>query len=270
MARSFEKSQPGLAEAREKKAFWGMTSEFISQHQWDEGYRHEVLEVAPRGDLVREWLEGWVPSGAGACLELGCFPGRYLAVLGELGYELHGIDLTSRVESDLPTWLKGRGYKIGKFLRADVFHCEYSGDYQVVCSFGLIEHFANWAKLIEVHARLVRPGGLLVISTPNFRGWVQRWLHRWVDGRNLAEHNLAAMVPHEWARCVAPLGFEVLTHGYFGRVDFWVKDDPARPLLHRVVARGAKRSVPLLRFLPDGVAAYAPFCGMVARKSNGR
>ena len=187
-------------------------------------------------------------------------------MLGELGYDLHGIDLTPAVESDLPAWLKRQGFKVGEFVRADVFQHAFSRAYHIVCSFGLIEHFADWAGLLEVHARLVRPGGLLVISTPNFRGWVQRWLHQWVDGRNLAEHNLDAMVPHRWAQCVQPLGFEILAQGCFGRFDFWTKDDPTRPVFLRAVARGVKRAIPLLGILPAGAPAYAPYCGMVARK----
>ena len=75
----------------------------VPQEYWDKGYETLELDIAPKDDTVRRWIELFFSNrGKGRCLEIGCFPGRYLAVFGELGYELNGIDLTPRVESDLP------------------------------------------------------------------------------------------------------------------------------------------------------------------------
>ena len=42
--------------------------------------------------------------------------------------------------------------------------------YDVVYSLGLIEHFVDRVSIVERHVRLARPGGLLILGVPNFRG----------------------------------------------------------------------------------------------------
>jgi 2-polyprenyl-3-methyl-5-hydroxy-6-metoxy-1,4-benzoquinol methylase len=238
---------------------------FIAQERWDQGYEKLALQVSPPEDPIRRWLEQHIPRGRGTCLEFGCFPGRYLAVLGELGYEVSGIDLTPRLERDLPDWMRAQGYRTGDFIQADVFTHPFEKSYDVVCSFGLIEHFAQWPELVERHAKLVRPGGWLALSTPNFRGALQQRLHRWLDSVNLAEHNLEAMQPRLWAQLVRRLGLEVVMCGYIGPFDFWVGSQQ-RTALQQTSLKVILRLKRIGRLLPDDVGAYAPYCGLIARK----
>jgi 2-polyprenyl-3-methyl-5-hydroxy-6-metoxy-1,4-benzoquinol methylase len=242
-----------------------MKTNFIAQEHWDQGYEKLALQLAPPYDPIRRWLEKHIPRGTGSCLEFGCFPGRYLAVLGELGYEVNGIDLTPRLERDLPDWLRSQGYRTGEFVRADVFTHRFGRSYDVVCSFGLIEHFAQWPELVERHAQLVRPGGWLALSTPNFRGGLQQALHRWLDPVNLAEHNLDAMQPQLWREVVQKLGFEVIMCGYIGPFDFWVGRQ-SRTAFQHFTLKVLHRLKRVGQVLPDNVGVYAPYCGLIARK----
>ena len=50
-------------------------------------FTRETPTRRPVPERVRDWLERHVPRGTGSAVELGCVPGNYLAVLGELGYE---------------------------------------------------------------------------------------------------------------------------------------------------------------------------------------
>lgn len=246
-----------------------MTSkkDFTTQERWDRGYEGLKLQIAPPADPIRGWIEKQVPRGQGRCLELGCFPGRYLAVLGELGYEVNGVDRTPRITPELREWMRAQGYRVGEFSCDDVFTHPYSGSFDVVCSFGLIEHFSHWRELLEIHARLVADDGLLVVSTPNFRGTYQRILHQWLDPANLAEHNLEAMQPKLWAETVRALGFEIQMCGYIGPYDFWVGLQ-SRPMWQKLVLKCLRRLEPIGRCLPDNVGMYAPYCGLVARRSR--
>jgi len=240
-------------------------TDFIAQERWDQGYEKLALQVAPPDDPIRRWLQKYIPRGTGTCLEFGCFPGRYLAVLGEFGYEVNGIDLTPRLERDLPNWMRAQGYRTGQFIQADVFTHQFEKTYDVVCSFGLIEHFAQWPELVERHASLVRPGGWLALSTPNFRGALQQGLHRWLDSVNLAEHNLEAMQPRLWAERVKRLGLEVVMCGHLGPFDFWVGSQP-RSFFQQTSLKVILRLKRIGRLLPDDVGLYAPYCGLIARK----
>ena len=242
-----------------------MNGILVEQNYWDASYTRLPLATASEDDPVRHWLRKFVPHGSGTCLEFGCFPGRYLAVLGELGYELHGIDLTPRAETELPAWLRLRGFRVGEIKRADIWQYEPNRTYEVVCSFGLIEHFVDWPRLIARHAGLVQEKGYLVISTPNFRGWIQRLLHLSLDLENYRRHNIAAMSPRCWGRMVAESGFRIIDCGWFGGFDFWA-DHQARNILQKAALKFIRRSLPRLKGLPANVPAYAPHCGLVAQK----
>lgn len=244
-----------------------MNNDYVEQIQWDQNYKNLQLFVAPGSDPMRLWIEANIPAGAGSCLELGCFPGRYLAVFGEMGYELHGVDLTPRTVTDLPQWLAQKGHKTGQFVTENVFTFDPQRNYDVVCSFGLIEHFHDWELLFKRHADMVKPGGYLAISTPNFKSHMQNALHRYLDQDNLALHNVGAMVPDRWSQIALDCGFEIICCGGIGRFDFWAPSQ-RRNLLQLALLR----VIGLTRFLwdlfPEGTMAFAPYYGIVARRRS--
>jgi SAM-dependent methyltransferase len=243
-----------------------MTGTFIPQEEWDANYRVASLQVAAEGDPLRRWITRHASGRPGACLELGCFPGRFLAVLGELGWELNGVDLTPRVEVDLPAWLEARGHRVGTFSRTDAFLLEPRRRYDLVCSFGLIEHFEDWEALLRAHARLVAPGGLLLVSAPNFRGGLQGVVHRLLDQENLRKHNVASMDPARWRSIAVEEGLEVLEAGGLGRFECWFGPQ-RRGWAARKAAKLLSRSGGWLgRLLPADDLRFAPHCAIAARR----
>ncbi|MBS1942221.1 MAG: class I SAM-dependent methyltransferase [Bacteroidetes bacterium] len=238
----------------------------VEQAYWDASYANMRPCIAPVGDVVRQWLEREVPHATGGqhALEIGCYPGRYLAVLGTLGYVVHGIDLTPGVVQMKPA-LGAMGLHTGDFIHADFLHYVPQRKYDLVSSFGFIEHFHDWKGMVERHADLVAPGGLLVLETPNFRGWVQQLFHRALDATNLRRHHLGAMRPTEWARMLHLAGFQVISHGYLGSFSFW-SDSPAPNLMQRALRRVLCALVPWLERKGTGREALAPYCILIARK----
>jgi 2-polyprenyl-3-methyl-5-hydroxy-6-metoxy-1,4-benzoquinol methylase len=239
--------------------------EFVAQSHWDGGYENLALAPATANDPIRRMLGAILPHESLSCLELGCYPGRYLSVLGGLGYELHGVDLTPMVDIKLPIWLSAQGFKVGSFERADVFEFDPDRKFDVVCSFGLIEHFANWQDLFVRHAELVQPGGYLVVTTPNFRSLVQHALHLALDGVNLKRHNLEAMVPLSWRELAEDLGFEVIQCGGIGRFEFWADHQP-RNIAQKGLLWGVRKTRPLWNIVPEGTLSMAPYYAIVARR----
>ena len=222
--------------------------------------------VAPEGDPVRTWLTKHLRGVRGAALELGCFPGRFLAVLGEFDFALNGVDLTPRVTTDLPDWLRSLGHRVDTIQQGDVFQQVWDRQFDVVCSFGLIEHFEQWEALWRKHARLVAPGGWLLISTPNFRGGLQGLIHRRLDQENLSKHNMAAMDPLRWRELAREEGLEVIECGAFGEFDCWVANQK-RGAFSRLAVKFLRRVKPwLAKILPAGDLRFAPYYGIVARR----
>ncbi len=240
--------------------------DFIDQDYWDDSYSGFEFYRVDNDDPVRLWIEEYFRNGSGTCFEVGCFPGRYLGVFGELGYELNGIDLTPRVEHDFAKWLSHRGFKVGSFTQGDFMEIEASKQFDIVCSFGFIEHYTNWDQAIKKHFDWLKPGGFLVLEAPNFRGWFQHFLHQLVDQENLKRHNLDSMVPLQWADLAREAGFEIIQEGYIGTYLFW-EDEQERNLIQQLILKGIRllgRILPSI--LPKGLPAFAPFCTLIARK----
>jgi 2-polyprenyl-3-methyl-5-hydroxy-6-metoxy-1,4-benzoquinol methylase len=241
-----------------------MNASVVDQAYWDNSYRELTFNIAHSEDRVRQWIEQNIPRANGkTCIEIGCFPGRYLAVFGEMGYELSGIDITPRA-NEMTRWLRDAGYRTGNITRADFLTYEFTTQYDVVCSFGFIEHFTNWGDVLLKHADLVKPGGQLIVETPNFRGHLQRILHSTVDRENYRRHVISSMNPLAWGRLLEQAHFEVTWAGHFGSFDFWADPKPSR--LKYATLRLISALVPMLRRIPEGTAALSPYCGLIARK----
>ncbi|MBD0257736.1 MAG: class I SAM-dependent methyltransferase [Cytophagales bacterium] len=239
------------------------------QVYWDALYTETPLEPVGKNDPIRKWIEQNVPAVPAAerrtCLEIGCFPGRYLSIFGELGYEVHGLDRTPRI-TELPAWFNRLGFKVGHFEQQDIQAVSFAQQYDVVCSFGFIEHFTNWDEIIEIHSRLVKKGGYLVIETPNFRGTVQRVLRQSLDSENLKRHYLKSMSPRKWKRVLEKHDYRILFEGYLGEFDFWVEDQERNRLQKRLLSAVLANMDKLKSAMKNSSSHYSPYCGIIANK----
>ena len=77
-------------------------------------------------------------------------------------------------------------------IQEDFFSFDSDIKYDIVCSFGFVEHFEDTEPVLRRHCHLVKPGGRLLITMPNFLG-LNGLLHKWFDPENYNKHNLKAM-----------------------------------------------------------------------------
>ncbi|MFN5134083.1 MAG: class I SAM-dependent methyltransferase [Chitinophagaceae bacterium] len=217
----------------------------------------------PYDYLIKKYIP---PVKEGSALEIGSYPGNHLTTFGLLGYTLNGVDFNPDNTKGLPTWLQSEGFKIGQFTNDDFFEYQPDELFDVVSSFGFVEHFENFEEVILRHWELTKPGGYLVITAPNFYGWLQYWLHKTFDKENLAIHNVYSMRPEVWSSLLKKHGCEILYSGYFGGFAFW-KGKPKLNLIKRamiwVIERVIIRVSPLIRFESKAFSAH---CGIVAHK----
>lgn len=245
-----------------EKTFW-------PQDLWDKCNSDVRWHEAGEKDIVRQFIQSWIPRGRNgdSCLELGCMPGRYLSSFGRMGYTLNGVDLSPNVLTELPKWLSSMDYRVGEFSIGDVRRFTSSEKYSVVCSFGLIEHFENWEGIVRKHVEICKPGGHVIITAPNFRGWGQKLMHRLADPENLSYHNLDAMQPGKWAAVGRNMDCEILFSGYLGKFDFW-SGPQRRTWLRKGLGSMFKTFGTLPRILPFRTAALSPYCAVVLRKRS--
>jgi 2-polyprenyl-3-methyl-5-hydroxy-6-metoxy-1,4-benzoquinol methylase len=243
------------------------STKLTSKSFWDEQYKDIEFKEIPKGDTIRSLIEKYIPiaSKDQNCIELGCYPGRYLAIFGSLKYTLNGVDTAEGIDTKLPEWLSKVGYKTGKFVKNDVFDFKSSLKYDVVCPFGLIEHFKNWKELIKIKADMVKSKGYIIIETPNFRGFIQRFLHILFDKKNYDIHYIPSMNVDLWKKQLEEEGFTILYSGYFGNFDFWA-DSQERNIFQRGGISLIRKLLPLLKKLPSN-QLYSPYCGLIAKKN---
>ena len=120
---------------------------------------HQKQKADFMKDLCKEKINGKV-------LECGCFPGKWLAWFNkELNMQPYGID-TLPSEQTI-SFLKNHNIK-AQIKQADVRKIPFKDNYfDVVYSFGLIEHFDDHKALIKEMARVLKKDGILITSWPN-------------------------------------------------------------------------------------------------------
>ncbi|QKJ30431.1 class I SAM-dependent methyltransferase [Mucilaginibacter mali] len=235
----------------------------VPQEYWDAGYENIAIRKASDTDPISQVIRAYIPPAQpnGHAFEIGCYPAQFLCVLGDMGYTLNGVDATPRVAA-LPVALANLGYTTGKFEN-NRFEDLDKVKYDVVASFGFIEHFTNWPAVIKAHTEFLKPGGYLIITTPNFKGLFQYLYHRLVDNPNLERHVVSSMSPRKWKKQLERAGMTVIASGYTGNF-FW--DEAQRnSIFYRVVKRAFTRIFKLVNSIAPNHPSIGSYCYIVAK-----
>jgi 2-polyprenyl-3-methyl-5-hydroxy-6-metoxy-1,4-benzoquinol methylase len=192
-------------------------------------------------DLVREHLP------CQALLDAGCGDGLYLEALGAAGTpprRLVGSDISERI-LDTARRTAARSGVEPELVRASLEELPFSaGEFDVVLCTQVIEHLLDPSAGLRELARVLAPGGTLVITTDNARNLVTKALNfprtavvgglGW-RGRRLKVHfPHATFAPDDFAALVRDAGLEVLRVDSFRFHLEWPLD---RPLLRRILDR---------------------------------
>jgi 2-polyprenyl-3-methyl-5-hydroxy-6-metoxy-1,4-benzoquinol methylase len=173
------------------------TDELTTVEHWDQLWSHEIRLRLPSPWLIstRNLQKVVLPHvrPGDRFLEIGCAPGKLLSwVAAELKAEVAGLDYSARGLSTAKRLFAALQ------LKAD-FRCEdlrtttfAPASFDVVLSVGVIEHFDDPRPIVQDHLRLVKPGGIALITVPDYRG-VYGVLQRYFDAENLLCHNLNIM-----------------------------------------------------------------------------
>lgn len=152
------------------------------------------------------------PAAGSRAFEVGCAPGLWLAHLARrFGYEPFGCDTSPRgVE------LTRENFKLlglaGHVEECDLLAYRAERPFDLVFSFGFIEHFADSAPILAKHLELLKPGGLLVLEVPNLTG-----LNAWLSSpETLAAHNPAVMNEPFFRSFAREADLETLALRYIG------------------------------------------------------
>lgn len=247
----------------------GTRGRLTSKAYWDVHWHREEKYIGA-DHIMDALLRRYLPQG-GDSLEVGCAPGATLAYFHRrFGYRVTGLDFSS-VEMVHATMARA-GITDYRVIEADFLSWQSGQTFDVVASFGFVEHFADVRGVVRRHAQLVRPGGYVVLEVPNLR-YFNGFLYALLLPRVLALHNRQAMRPEALAAPLREEGaFEILHAAYFGTslLDF----DPQNPLLGRhplllAVVRAARVLLARCGLADRPSAFFSPYIVVIARRRGG-
>ena len=137
-------------------------NQILKRYLFDQNYTRQVSNH-PIHACIGKYLDFDHNHGK-KVLELGCGPGKYLAMLTTLGFDVIGVDPCS-----FPTWdlirEKTSAQILDSIYAEDLPFTEDTFD-NVVC-LGALLYFNNPIKALSEINRVIKPGGKLIIRTVN-------------------------------------------------------------------------------------------------------
>lgn len=117
-------------------------------------------------------------------LDIGCGMGLFVEVADQRGWEAWGLDINEHAV----TWARANvseRVQVGTVAELDV----PDGHFDCITMFDVIEHVADPRAELEPVWRALRPGGLLVVLTPDAGALVSRALGaHWLEMKRAPEH----------------------------------------------------------------------------------
>lgn len=129
-----------------------------------------VEQEIKMGDFYsgRQFILKYLPRW-GVSIEAGCGLGRYVFYLSDLDLNIIGTEISEIALNKCRDWAAKNGYSGKNFRYGDVRNLPFPDNYfSGYISLGVIEHFKEGPqKALKEAYRVLRPGGMAIISTPN-------------------------------------------------------------------------------------------------------
>ncbi|WP_448701690.1 class I SAM-dependent methyltransferase [Mucilaginibacter sp. AW1-3] len=239
------------------KAFWESKKDLIFYIKPD----YHFADIIKK--LVRD-------NGIKTAVELGGFPGYYTVYYKKylnldatlFDYFIHEGLIKQLLEKN------GLKYEDISVIEADLFTYQPVKKYDLVSSFGLIEHFSDVKDIISRHVALLNPKGTLFITLPNFTG-VNGWIQRKFDQENYSKHNIGTMNPKMLVDVCKELGLVEVESHYHGRFSVWLENNAQQTGLVKSIVKSIWLAGKLFtKIVPVETKTLSPYIVLKARKAN--
>ena len=212
-------------------------------------------------------------------LEVGCAKSTWLPYFAkEFGFEVCGLDY-SPIGCEMATQITRLNKVDAKIFCADLFAppLDMLGQFDVVVSFGVVEHFDDTSACLNSVSAFLKPGGIIITSIPNMTGLIGS-IQKAVNKPVYNIHQLIDSIMLSDAHKLA--GLEVLNCNYFIFTSFGVANlegisvnsfyGYSKKIIIGVMARISKLVWLIeskLGFLPPN-KTFSPYIYCVARKAS--
>ena len=168
----------------------------------------------------------------GNLLDMGCYTGVFLEAAFANKWNVYGIELSS--------WAVSHAQKLGI---GTVFQCTLDqvplsqGSMDVITMWDVIEHLPQPAEALKKAAFLLRPGGILALSTHIIDSWAVKLFGRWYPF--FMDMHLVHFSKETLKKMLSKQGFEILgikKHKRIIMLDYlmeriWSLFSPLKPIL---------------------------------------
>lgn len=154
--------------------------------KWDtaSGTSPDAKSVARHEKVTRRRLKGAAsllrtPSNPASLLDVGCSSGALLGIAKNMGFEVSGVEPAARAAQTA----KGKGFNVFQGYLKDAGYQDNAFD--VITLFELLEHIAEPVELLAECRRILKPGGIIILNTPNAASWTAGFMREHWDGFSL-------------------------------------------------------------------------------------
>ncbi len=190
------------------------TEEFWTE-LWTKRAAQQHYDRELRGHLphqLRATFSRWVKPGAHV-LEAGCGLAHFTVAAHALGYRAEGLDWSAKTIERLAQRFPEIPWHVGD-VRKLAFD---DGAFDALYSPGVCEHFEEGpTQILAETRRVLKPGGIAVISTPCFNRWLQARSARFSSRKPTGEFFQYAFTVEGMSRLLERLGFEILQLRSYG------------------------------------------------------
>ena len=146
-------------------------------------------------------------------------------------------------------------------IESDFFNYETDIKYDIVFSFGFIEHFQNTKDVIQRHVALLADDGQLLIVLPNFRG-LNGLVQYVFDRNNLQAHNLDCMKPTRLKSLARELELKNIIVEYSRKPMIWLEPNVSKSWIRKLIKSGSY----FIKLFPFKCRLLSPYIIISANK----
>ena len=190
----------------------------------ESGQRHPLLRPATNR-IINDILEAtFAYDESQNIIEVGSAPGKaVLRLHRKFGFEPFGVEYTEAGAAVNRETFRNNGIAEENVIHMDFLSDEFQNTYRDhfdnVISNGFLEHFDDPADVVAKHVNILRPGGKLMITIPNFR-YLNYLTRRFYSADFIDSHNLELMTIEAFRACFLRDDFELEICRYAGGFRF--------------------------------------------------
>ena len=212
------------------------TEETWKKHWFNRNYIQNISEKYSYHDVISRLSKEYLPGKK--CIELGGFPGYFSIYFKKYcGLQPTLIDFyfNKKIFEDIVNFNGIQSSDIS-CIQADIITHNPTEFYDLVTSFGLIEHFTDLREILMTHTKYMKPGAALLIALPNFRG-INGLLQKYFDPANLSIHNLDVMDLKLLKNNLVDLGLSKIEVSYYPSTQVWLENSNQRGFFVNLIVR---------------------------------